>query len=132
LRAAASGVALRAVIADGAGASTLGDSQLVPHALSPVFVSVTWLSMRATELLSGESEPAALNTILHRVHVPVLLIASNAPNERATDQIFRDRIGPSASLWYVADAGHTKALDIHPQAYAARVGAFLRAALSRP
>ena len=132
LRAAASRVPLRAVIADGAGASTLGDSQLVPHALAPVFVSVTWLTMRATELVAGESEPAALNTILHRVRVPVLLIASNAPNERATDQIFRNRIGPSASLWYVADAGHTKALDIHPQAYAARVTAFLRAALSRP
>ena len=132
LRAAASGVPLRAVIADGAGASTLGDSQLVPHALSPVFVSVTWLTMRATELLASQSEPAALNTILDRVRVPVLLIASNAPNERATDQIFRNRIGPRASLWYIADAGHTKALDIHPQAYAARVTALLRAALSRP
>ncbi len=132
LRAAASGVPLRAVIADGAGASTLGDSQLVPHALSPVFVSVTWLTMRATELLSGESEPAALNAILDRVRVPVLLIASNAPNERSTDQVFRNRIGPSASLWYVADAGHTKALDVHPRAYATRVTAFLTTALSRP
>ena len=132
LRAAATGVALRAVIADGAGGSTLGDSQLVPHALAPVFVSVTWLTMRATDLVAGESEPAALNTIVDRIRVPVLLIASNAPNERATDQIFRDRIGPSAALWYVAEAGHTKALDIHPQAYAARVRAFLRAALSRP
>ena len=53
LRAAANGIQLRAVIADGAGASTLGDSELVAHGLEPVFVSVTWLTMRAIELESG-------------------------------------------------------------------------------
>ena len=132
LRGAASRVALRAVIADGAGASTLGDSQLLPHGLAPVFVSVTWLTMRATELVAGEREPAALNAILDRVRAPVLLIASNAPDERATDQIYRNRIGPSAAVWYLADASHTDALDIHPQAYATRVTAFLSAAVSRP
>ena len=50
LRAAATGVPLAAVIADGAGASTLGDSELVAHGLQPVFASVTWLTMRAVEL----------------------------------------------------------------------------------
>ena len=77
LPAAATGVPLAAVIGDGAGASTLGDCELVAHALQPVFASVTWLTMRAVELASGETEPPPLNTIVPRVHVPVLLIASN-------------------------------------------------------
>lgn len=129
LRAAATGVALNAIIADGAGASTLGDNQLVPHALAPVFTSVTWLTMRGTELVSGQGEPAPLRQIVKRVHVPVLLIASNESGERATDQAYRDRIGPNASLWYLPDAPHTKGLTTHPVEYAARVEAFLARAL---
>ena len=130
LRAAATGVPLSAVIADGAGASTLGDDQLTAHGLAPVFVSVTWLTMRAIELTASETEPQPLKTILHRVRVPVLLIASNSPNERRIDEAFRARMR-RASLWYLPDVGHTGALGSHPDAYAARVSAFLRRALDR-
>jgi hypothetical protein len=63
--------------------------------------------------------------------VPVLLIASNAPDEATLDRSFRRGIGSLADLWYVPDATHTKALDRHPAAYARRVDAFLEAALSR-
>ena len=66
LRAAADGVPLAAVVADGAGASTLGDAELAPDGIRPVFVSVTWLTMRATTLASGESEPAPLKDVLSR------------------------------------------------------------------
>ena len=131
LRAAATGVPIAAVVADGAGASTLGDSELVPHGLQPVFASVTWLTMRAVELASGETEPAPLNTILPRVHIPVLLIASKAANERATDQAFRASLR-QGRLWYLSDVGHTGGLNSHPDAYAARVSAFLRQALTQP
>ena len=130
VRAASTGVPLAAVIADGAGASTLGDSELVRHGLQPVFASVTWLTMRAVELASHETEPAPLNTILPRVHAPVLLIASNRPNERATDQVFRARMR-QASLWYLPDVGHTGGLRSHPDAYTTRVTAFLRQALTQ-
>jgi hypothetical protein len=129
LRAAAGGVPLAAVIADGAGASTLGDSQTAPHGLGPVFVSVTWLTMRAVELASGNAEPASLKSIVNRVDVPVLLIASNARNEQTIDKAYRDRIGHHAVLWYVSDTGHTQALRTHPREYAAHVTAFLSAAL---
>ena len=77
LRAAADGVPLAAVVADGAGASTLGDAELAPDGIRPAFVSVTWLTMRATTLASGESEPAPLKDVLSRVRAPVLLIASS-------------------------------------------------------
>ena len=125
LRAAATGVPLRAVIADGAGASTLGDNQLVRHGLAPVFTSETWLTMRGIEVISGETEPPPLKSVVGRIHIPVLLIASNAPHEQEIDTSYRQRIGPTASLWYVRDAGHTNAFDEHPQAYAKQVLGFL-------
>ena len=130
LRAAATGVQLRAIVADGAGASTLSDDQLLPHGLSPVFTSVTWLTMRGTELVSGEAEPAGLSRIVGRIRVPVLLIASNASGERTIDRVYRDRIGRNATLWSLPDAGHTGGLSTHPAQYATRIDSFLARALS--
>lgn len=127
LRAAADGIPLAAVIADGAGASTTGDQRLTSG--GALRTSVTWLTMRTTELFSGEGEPAPLRGIVERITAPVLLIASNARDERAIDQAFRNRIGQNATLWYVGDAQHTKALNIHPAAYRARVASFLASAL---
>ena len=129
LRAAGSGVALHAVVADGAGASTLGDDQLVPRGLAPVFLSETWLTMRTIELTSGETEPAPLKSIVARIHIPVLLIASNAANEHTIDSAYRGLIGPKATLWYVPDASHTNAFSQHPQTYTTRVLTFLRSAI---
>jgi hypothetical protein len=85
--------------------------------------------MRATALLSGEREPASLGGIVHRIRVPTLLIASNAADELAIDRAYRARIDRPATLWYVPDAGHTDALRRHPDAYAARIQAFLATAL---
>jgi hypothetical protein len=130
LRAAASGIHLAAVVADGAGASTLPDNRIVSHGLGPVFVSATWLAMRAAELATGDPEPAPLKDVVGRVHVPVLMIASNAHGERAIDSAYLQRIGHMAKLWYVPDAAHTEALSAHPRQYATRVTAFLSAALA--
>ena len=131
LRAAADGVPLRAVVADGAGASTLGDMRLTARGpLAPVILSATWLSFRGAELISGEDEPAPLKDLVGRIRAPVLLIASSDPGERKVDEAYRARIGDNAVLWYVPDAGHTKALAVHPRAYAARVSAFLATALA--
>ena len=129
LRAAASGIPLSAVVAEGAGASTLADAQLVSHGLNAVFTSETWLTMRGTELVSGEAEPAGLSRIVSRIRIPVLLIASNASGERAIDQVYRERIGRNASLWYLPDVGHTAGLSTHSAEYAARIEAFLTDAL---
>jgi len=67
LRAAASGAPLSAIVADGAGASTLGDYQLVSDGLGPVFTSVTWLTMWGVELVSGDPEPTALKQIVKHI-----------------------------------------------------------------
>ena len=116
LRAAATGVPLNAIVADGAGASTLADDQLLPHGLGAVYTSVTWLTMRGTGLVSGETEPTGLSRLVGRIRVPALLIASNASGERTIDQIYRDRIGRTASLWYLPDAGHTARSERPPGA----------------
>lgn len=129
LRAAANGVALRAVIADGAGATTLPDAKLEQDARSPLFSAVTWIGMRTVSLFSRDGEPPGLTQIARRIRTPVLLIASNRRNELRIDTLFRDRIGPRASLWYVSDAGHTQALSRHPAAYRGRVLHFLAEAL---
>ena len=131
LRAAATGVPLSAIIADGAGASTLGDDQVISHGRRPVFTSVTWLTMRGAELVSGDSEPTPLKQIVGLIRVPVLLIASNANGERAIDQAYQDRIGPRASLWYLPDTAHTAGLSTHPVQYAAHALAFLAKAVRR-
>ena len=131
LRAAASGVPLAAVVADGAGASTLGDQRLASHGLSaPIAISASWLTMREIELLSGDDEPPPLKDIVGGIHVPVLLISSNAPGELAIDRVLRDRIGERARLWSLTDTGHTRGLATHPSAYAWRATRFLRVTLT--
>lgn len=131
LRAAADGIGVAAVVADGAGASTTGDQRLASGGLeSALAIPQTWVTMRVTALLSGQSEPEPLATAVRRIDVPVLLIASSAGDERTLDGIFRDRIGPGASLWYVADTGHTRALAVHPDDYERGVTGFLSSALA--
>lgn len=129
LRAAANGVPLAAVVADGAGSGTLGDAKLEEGTSSPLFAAVTWIGMRTVALFSGDREPPALHGIVGHIKAPVLLIASNRRNERRIDAEFRRRIGPRARLWYLADTGHTQGLAMHPYNYETRVLRFLNNAL---
>lgn len=80
--------------------------------------------MRAAELFSGVSEPAPLRDLLGRVHARVLLSASGARDELAI-------IGRGAEVWSLPGVAHTKGLEERPGAYASRVTAFLRDALTR-
>ena len=131
LRAAASGVRLAAVVADGAGASTLGDQRLASHGLSaPIALSASWLTMREVELLTADDEPSPLEDIVGGIHVPVLLISSNAPGELAIDRVLRDRIGERARLWSLTNTGHTRGLATHPAAYTSRTTRFLSGTLT--
>jgi pimeloyl-ACP methyl ester carboxylesterase len=95
LRAAADGIALRVIVADGAGASTTGDARLTAGGVLPT--SVTWTTMHAVELLSGDDEPPPLRDRVASIHAPVLLIASNADGELAIDRAYAERIGPRRS-----------------------------------
>ena len=131
IRAAASGVPVHAIVADGAGASTTGDRRLMSGDPGPLARSVDWLTVRLTELISHESEPVPLASVAGRIRGRVLLIASNRSGERQIDGVYRERIGEGATLWYVPDAAHTEALKVHPADYATRVRAFFGATLVR-
>jgi hypothetical protein len=89
---------------------------------------VNWLGMRATEALSGDTEPASLTSRANQVAAPVLLIASNATGELQINREFARRLTGLTRLWHV-DAGHTDGLARHPHAYRARVRAFLAESL---
>jgi pimeloyl-ACP methyl ester carboxylesterase len=128
LRAAAEGVPLRAIVADGAGASTSGDAALAEH--GPLARSVSWMTMRMVALLGGRGEPPALVDIASRIDAPVLLIASGARDEARIARALAERIGPSAQVWEIQRAGHTGGLDTAPAAYRQRVIASLAAALA--
>ncbi len=130
LRGAANGTPLRAIVADGAGASTTGDNRLVSHGpFAPLYYAVSWLTMRQAELLSTYGEPTPLKSIVGRIEAPTLLIASNRKDELTIDRKFGALIGPNARLWYVPDSGHTQAFREHPARYIARVDSLFAAAL---
>jgi pimeloyl-ACP methyl ester carboxylesterase len=128
LRAAADGVPLQAIVADGAAASTSGDAALAED--GPLARSVSWMTMRMVALLGGRREPPALVDIASRIQVPVLLIASGARGEATIDRALAARIGPAAQVWEIPDAEHTRGLKTQPAAYRARVTRFLREALT--
>jgi uncharacterized protein len=126
LRAASISRGVRAIVADGAGASTTGDARAT--GASGVELVVNWLGMRATEALSGDREPPSLTSQVHAIRAHVLLIASNAPGELEIDRELARRIGERAALWHV-DADHAQGLKRHAAAYRARLSAFLGAQL---
>jgi uncharacterized protein len=125
LRAATRNQAIAAIVADGAGASTAGDEEAA--GASGLERAVTWLSMRATEALSGDSEPAPLTSRVGAIEAPVLLIASDAPRELAINREFAREID-QARVWHVR-AGHTEGLSQDPTAYRERVRRFLEGQL---
>jgi hypothetical protein len=130
LRAAADGVPLRAIVADGAGASTSGDAALTED--GPLARSVSWMTMRMVALLGGRGEPPALVDRAARIDAPVLLIASGARDEADIARALAERIGPRATVWELTDAPHVGGLETEPAAYRDRVVAFLRGALGAP
>ncbi len=142
LRAAAEGVPVAAIIADGTGAGTLADMALFQRGVTtPIFYSSMWVAIRGMELVSGYREPAPLVDIVGQIRVPVLFISANPaidqcltcpPHELEQSQLYRERIGANADLWYVADVSHAQALSEHPQEYSTRVTTFLETAIASP
>lgn len=123
LRAAGSGVPLVAVVAEGAGASTTGDG-IERGVTAPLARVVSRLTMFGVAKSSGVSEPPPLRSVVTRIRVPVLLIASRGSEERELDRRYRDAIGANATLWQTQTA-HTRALAAQPREYTARVRALL-------
>jgi hypothetical protein len=119
---------LRAVVADGAERAA-DDREL--GLVGGVAGVVDAVGRGMTRVVSGEPEAPPLLDRLGRIAPRrVLLIAAGGrPHEAEVDRRYAQAIGPSARLWVIGQAGHTKGLAARPREYAARVRRFLAAAL---
>lgn len=123
LRAAADGVPLAAVIADGAGASTTADAEAEGH--HGLELLVERLGFRAASALSSTPEPPALVSRVDRIRRPVLLIASGREGEIEINRALAERLGDGSRLWTVPDAAHTHALERRPAGYRSLIRTYL-------
>jgi pimeloyl-ACP methyl ester carboxylesterase len=119
---------LRAVVSDGAArpgdVTAFEDFGLVGDA-------AVGLGRQALRAVSGTTEAPDLSPLLPRIGArPVLLIAGRGVEaEVLTNRHYRDRIGATAELWEVPNAGHTAGLRTRPEEYERRVTGFLDRAL---
>jgi len=132
LQAAAEDSRLAAVVSEGAGTRTLAE-ELVDFGPNSVIRGFHTLVVKhiGVTLFSNESPPPSLVDILPQVAPrPVLLIwAPNGGNRETMNPLYRQLIGPSASLWAIDDVEHIKGLQTHPEEYERRVVAFFDHAL---
>jgi fermentation-respiration switch protein FrsA (DUF1100 family) len=128
---AASDARVRAVVAEGAGIHSFGDTySLSGGAEKVVAVVQTWFSMRTVETLSGLTPPPPIEqSIGHVAPRPVLLISGSDRQEQQLNRAYDDAGGATTELWEVPDAPHTHALHTHPSEYERRVVGFFAAAL---
>jgi pimeloyl-ACP methyl ester carboxylesterase len=128
LEAAARDSRLRAVVSDGAARPQ--DVADVNHRpLAERFM--TWLSLQAVRGISGTRLAPSLNELMPRIAPRrVLLIASGAPGEIATNRVYRDRGRPTVELWELPEVGHTGGLRERSANYERRTTTFLDRALA--
>jgi fermentation-respiration switch protein FrsA (DUF1100 family) len=90
------------------------------------------LTFALTDLLTDASPPVALREAAATASpTPILLIAGGAvPDEPPAARHVAGGAPGNVSLWVAPGAGHTGALDRHPQEWEERVTAFLADALS--
>lgn len=127
ITAAANDPRIRVVVADGAGVRVAAD--VAPQEAGgwlPRLVNAVGTAL--TDWLTVASPPEPLRDALARIGPPrqVLLVAARGEEDQA-----RWYAGSSdaVAVWEVPDAGHTRALDEHPQEWAGQVDALLRGAL---
>ena len=121
---------IRAVVAEGATGRGPGDLAWLDEAYGlrgRVQQQVSRLTFALTDLLTGARPPATLRaSVAAAAPRPVLLIAAGevAEEEHAGTYV-RGGAPASVELWVVPGAGHTDGLRVQPEAWEARVTAFL-------
>lgn len=135
LGAMASDPRIRAVVAEGATGRAAGDLAWLDEAYGTrgrVQQQVSRLTYALADLLTSARPPATLREALTRAAPrPVLLIAAGeVEEERLAGTYMREGAPASVGLWVVDGAGHTDGLRTQPDAWEARVVAFLGASLS--
>jgi fermentation-respiration switch protein FrsA (DUF1100 family) len=136
LQATAQNAAIRAVVAEGAGARSVDEVLLQPGVAKWVSLPQTWLTYAATGALSRVAPPMSLKDLTPLIAPrPLLLIYASGSHQAGESQlnpIYFEAAGGPKELWAIPDAGHTEGLAAHPDDYEARViGFFDRALLER-
>lgn len=120
---------IRAIVADGATAESLSDTERISHGgdLPAVpFFAVQYAAAQVFEDARPSRPLAKLAALVPPT--PILFIASSWKVEREAAPIYARASAASSSLWLV-DAGHTQGLRVHPREYRTRVLAFFNRAL---
>ena len=128
LTAAALDERIGAVVSEGAGIGTYGDSIAAgSHAVERI---INWTQFAAVDVLSDASQPESIHRTIGRIAPrPVLLIAGDEAVEREVDPIYAAAGGSTTELWMLSDTPHTDALRVHEQEYERRVLELFRDAL---
>lgn len=134
LQTAAHDRGLRAVVSDGAGMRSVAEQQHLPGTPPPPlrYVAPITVETLAEAVLSDHLPPPDLADLMPRIAPrPVLLIRAMAGNEdEALNRVYRDRGGPTTTLWEIPGAGHTDGLKAVPADYERRVVGFFDRALA--
>jgi hypothetical protein len=93
---------------------------------------VEWLLYNAADVLTAAEPPQSLrDAVSVIVPRPVLLIAAGDVAEEGHASRYIQAASPdTVDVWVAAGAGHTGALDTHPDEWEARVTKFLDDALA--
>jgi dienelactone hydrolase len=134
LGAAAADPRIAAVVAEGATNRVADDKAWLSEVhgwLGTAQRGIDHLTYGFTDLLTDASPPIALrDAVAATAPRPVLLIAGGAvPDEPDASRYIATGAPDTVDVWVAPGAGHTGALDRHPEEWEGRVTAFLAAAL---
>jgi dienelactone hydrolase len=121
---------VHAVVSEGVEARMPADTWYVADGVrgwtERAVAAVMWA---VADLWTAASPPPSLRESAAGLRgTPVLLIAADAPDERAVAIDLAAR-APEIEVWQTSGVGHTQALAVRPEEWRARVGAFLDRAL---
>ncbi len=123
---------ISAVVAEGAGIRTLGDTLSLPDPAiaKAITFPFNWLMMTTTDLLGDASPPIALEDAVRTIAPrPLLLISSGTAQEQEANRVYAEAGGTRVQLWELPNASHIGGLAAEPAEYQRRVITFLDAAL---
>ena len=119
-----------AVVSEGVQGRVAADTWFVgDEPLALIERSVDTLTWLVADLWSDVAPPAPLREVVDAIgSTPVLLIAADAPDERAVAADIVAR-APSVTVWQTNGIGHTQALALAPGEWEQRVVGFLDGSL---
>jgi pimeloyl-ACP methyl ester carboxylesterase len=121
---------VKAVVAEGVEARMPADTWYMGDDLrgqiERVFNAIMWVT---SDVWSDASQPPSLGDAAVLNTTPLLIIAADAPGERAVASDLAAR-SPAVQVWQTSRIGHTQALALAPAEWEARVTSFLETALA--